>query len=81
MKTASLQTGVRASFILAILQQESNLGTNVGSCYLKNESDGSGIRISSGAVVKNVMNLLSLYHLVVKRYILRENRVLMCVFY
>lgn len=54
-KNASKQTGVRASFILAILQQESNLGSNVGSCYLKNESDGSGVRISSGAAVKNVM--------------------------
>ncbi len=54
-KAASQQTGVRASFILAILQQESNLGTNVGSCYLKNTDDGSGVRISTGAAIKNVM--------------------------
>lgn len=54
-KAASQQTGVRAAFILAILQQESNLGTNVGSCYLKNSDDGSGVRISTGAAIKNVM--------------------------
>ena len=54
-KNASQSTGVRAAFILAILQQESNLGSNVGSCYMTNADDGSGIRISSGAAVKNVM--------------------------
>lgn len=54
-KTAGNASGVRPAFILAILQQESNLGSNLGSCYLKNPDDGSGIKISSGAAVKGVM--------------------------
>lgn len=54
-KNAGNVSGVRPAFILAILQQESNLGSNLGSCYLKNTDDGSGVKISSGAAVKNVM--------------------------
>lgn len=54
-KAASQNSGVRASFILAILQQESNLGSNVGSCYMTNPETGAGIRISSGKAVNNVM--------------------------
>lgn len=54
-KAASASTGVRPAFILAILQQESNLGANVGSCYLKDVATGSGIKISDGSVINNVM--------------------------
>lgn len=54
-KSAGNISGVRPAFILAIFQQESNLGANVGGCYMTNPEDGSGIRISSGAAVKNVM--------------------------
>jgi peptidoglycan hydrolase CwlO-like protein len=53
-KNASQSTGVRPAFILAILQQESNLGANVGSCYLKDET-GAGTKISDGSVVSNLM--------------------------
>jgi len=48
-------TGVRPAFLLAILTQESNIGKNVGQCYLKNSSTGAGIVIKSGRVVTNLM--------------------------
>ena len=54
-KSAGNISGVRPAFILAILQQESNLGSNVGSCYMTNVDTGAGVKISSGAAVKNVM--------------------------
>lgn len=54
-KAASASTGVRPAFILAILQQESNLGANVGSCYLKDETTGAGVKISDGSAIANVM--------------------------
>jgi len=54
-KRASAKTGVRAAYVLAIIQQESNLGANVGQCYLTDEATGAGVKKSSGAVVQNVM--------------------------
>ncbi len=54
-KAASAATGVRPAFLLAVIQQESNLGSNVGACYLTNATDGSGIKISTGVAVKNIM--------------------------
>jgi len=51
---AEKATGVRPAFLLAILQQESDIGKNVGNCYLKSD-DGSGVGVNTGKYFKNVM--------------------------
>ncbi len=48
-KSASQKTAVRAAFIMAIMQQESGFGRNVGGCYVLNGDTGDGIYISSGS--------------------------------
>lgn len=52
---ASEKTGVRPAFILAILTQESNLGTDQGSCYVTNFDTGAGVSSRSGKTFLNVM--------------------------
>jgi len=52
---ASQKTGVRPAFLLAILTQESNLGTNQGSCYLTNAETGAGVSSRTGNTLANVM--------------------------
>lgn len=47
-KAASRKTGVDPAFIMAIMQQETGFGNNVGGCYLRNGETGEGIYISSG---------------------------------
>jgi membrane-bound lytic murein transglycosylase B len=56
-KAASAKTGVRAAFVLAIIQQESNMGSNVGTCYLSDSTTGAGVKKTSGTPVSNLMKL------------------------
>ncbi len=54
-KIAEQKTGIRPAFLLAILTQESNLGTDQGSCYVTNMDTGAGASSKSGKVFNNVM--------------------------
>ena len=55
-KYVSNLTGIRPAFLLAVLTQESNLGRNVGQCYLKNTATGEGIRMSNNKVEPKTMS-------------------------
>ena len=49
------QTGIDPAFLLAILTQESNLGSNVGQCYLTDPDTGAGVGKNTGKIFSNVM--------------------------
>lgn len=52
---AQKTTGVDPALVLAILTQESNLGVNVGQCYLQNDATGAGIGKNTGTPFAKVM--------------------------
>jgi len=54
-KNASKITGVRPAFVLAIIKQESNLGSNVGSCYMTDLTTGDGKGKNTGTLFEQVM--------------------------
>ncbi|HEU5114188.1 MAG TPA: lytic murein transglycosylase [Candidatus Paceibacterota bacterium] len=53
---ASQKTGVRPAFILAILTQETDLGKNLGSCYLRNYDTGDGVSVKDGSPKPRTMS-------------------------
>lgn len=54
-KYVSSIIGIKPAFLLAILTQESNIGKNVGQCYLKDSKTGAGTVIKTGKVLSRVM--------------------------
>lgn len=54
--SAQQKTGIDPAFLLAIMTQESNLGTNQGTCYLTNTNTGAGTSVKSGRSFSNVMS-------------------------
>jgi len=51
-KLVSDQTGIRPALLLAVLTQESNIGKNVGQCYLKDTTIGNGVRVGGASIAK-----------------------------
>jgi membrane-bound lytic murein transglycosylase B len=54
-QAVSVKTGVDPAFLLAVITHESNLGANVGKCYLSDLSSGAGVNVDTGKVWTNVM--------------------------
>ncbi len=52
--------GIDPAFLLAVLTQESNLGANVGQCYLTNKETGAGVGKNTGTPFANVMKPMGL---------------------
>ncbi|MHB8860673.1 MAG: lytic murein transglycosylase [Minisyncoccota bacterium] len=54
--SAQRATGIDPAFLLAIMTQESNLGSNQGNCYLTNTTTGAGVSVKTGKAFTNVMS-------------------------
>jgi len=52
----STKLNVEPAFLLAIITQESNLGANVGQCYLTDPDTGAGVGKNTGTYFANVMH-------------------------
>lgn len=52
---AQKKLGIEPAFLLAVITQESNLGANVGQCYLTNKETGAGVGKNTGTPFANVM--------------------------
>ena len=52
---AAGKTGIDPAYLLAELTQESNLGANVGRCYLTNGATGAGMNTAGTKTYPNVM--------------------------
>jgi peptidoglycan hydrolase CwlO-like protein len=52
---AQRATGIRPAFLLAIITQESNLGQNVGSCFVSDLTTGDGVGKNTGTFFEQVM--------------------------
>lgn len=57
---AKAKTGIDPAFLLAVITQESNLGANVGQCYLTNQETGAGVGKNTGTVFAKVMKPMGL---------------------
>jgi len=53
---AKTKLGIDPAFLMAILTQESNLGANVGSCYVTNTTTGAGKGANTGSAQIRVMH-------------------------
>jgi membrane-bound lytic murein transglycosylase B len=59
-KLASQKTGVDPAFVMAIMQQETGFGNNVGGCYVTDLTTGDGKSIKAGTIYEKVMGSGSL---------------------
>lgn len=57
---AKSKTGIDPAFLLAVITQESNLGANVGQCYLKDQETGAGVGKNTGTYFAKVMKPMGL---------------------